>query len=54
MVKIAAYYGSVVVESKLAAFHHDNTICPDGARVPPDDRTAGTGGRPLCNWCRNH
>ncbi len=54
---------------KIAAFHtvtpergepghrdvyHDVSDCPDGMRIKPANRRAGTGGRPKCEYCRDH
>jgi hypothetical protein len=33
--------------------HHDNSLCPDGKRIKPWHRVAGTGSRPRCFECAN-
>jgi len=37
--------------AKRIANYHDNDRCPEGAKVPPDDRQDGTGGRSQCVQC---
>jgi len=31
--------------------HHDNSKCGPGSEIPPANRVAGTGGKPLCKDC---
>jgi hypothetical protein len=38
--------------SKRESFHHDNSSCGLGVRIPPHNRTAGAAGKPLCKNCK--
>jgi hypothetical protein len=38
--------------SKRESFHHDNSTCGLGVRIPPHNRTAGAAGKPLCKNCK--
>ena len=31
--------------------HHNNTKCGPGSEIPPHNRVAGTGQKPLCRDC---
>jgi hypothetical protein len=33
--------------------HHNNTDCPEGNNIEPENRRSGTGGKPLCDRCEN-
>jgi hypothetical protein len=33
--------------------HHLYSDCPDGRRIPSDNRAEGTNGLPLCDECRS-
>lgn len=50
MVKVAAYHSS---DASGPDVHHDHDNCPAGRQVPSSDRVPGTGGRPLCQHCRD-
>jgi hypothetical protein len=32
--------------------HHNRSICPDGRRIEERNLEYGTGGKPLCDWCK--
>ena len=34
--------------------YHNRSECPDGRRIKPENRRAGKGGRPKCDWCKDH
>jgi hypothetical protein len=38
--------------SASSAVHHTNTSCPSGAAIPAEEVLKGSGGLPLCEWCR--
>lgn len=54
--KIAAYH--TVTPERDEPVHrdvyHDLSDCPDGMRIKPANRRAGTEGRPKCDYCRAH
>lgn len=31
--------------------YHDNSRCGPGSEIPPHNKVAGTGGKPLCTDC---
>lgn len=33
--------------------YHNETACPEGNNIERENRRNGTGGKPLCNRCRN-
>ena len=33
--------------------HHNNTKYGPGSEIPPKNRVAGTGGKPICKGCDN-
>jgi hypothetical protein len=37
--------------SKKEGFHHANSRCGLGVRIPPRNRVAGTGDKPVCKNC---
>jgi len=37
--------------SKKESFHHDNSSCGLGIRIPPHNRVVGAVGKPLCKNC---
>ncbi len=37
--------------SKETIYFHDNDQCPEGRKIPPKDRLAGTGGKSQCVHC---
>jgi hypothetical protein len=38
--------------SKKESFHHDNSNCGLGTRIPPHNRVVGAAGKPLCKNCK--
>ena len=46
MFKVPAY------NSKKECFHHTNSRCGLGVRIPPHNRAFGTGSKPLCKNCK--
>ena len=38
--------------SKRESFHHDNSKCALGTRVPPHNLLQGAGAKPLCKNCK--
>jgi hypothetical protein len=38
--------------SELESVYHTRRDCPQGRRIPPELRKAGTGGRVLCAACQ--
>jgi hypothetical protein len=34
------------------AHYHNNTKCGPGSEIPPHNRVAGTGNKPICGDCR--
>jgi hypothetical protein len=42
--------------SKKESFHHDNSNCGLGTRIPPHNRVVGAADKPLCKNCKklNH
>jgi hypothetical protein len=38
--------------SKKESFHHDNSNCGLGTRIPPHNRAVGAAGKPLCKNCK--
>jgi hypothetical protein len=45
MLKVPAY------NSKKESFHHTNSKCGLGVRIPPHNRVSGTSNKPLCKNC---
>jgi hypothetical protein len=45
------YFGSAF-HAEDGSVHHIEERCPDGLQVPQAERVAGTGGLPMCEWCR--
>lgn len=38
--------------SVKAHVHHDNTACHTGNNIEPENVRSGTGGKPLCEDCK--
>lgn len=34
--------------------YHNNTSCGPGSEIPPHNKVAGTGGKPLCKDCEKY
>lgn len=52
MTKTAAYHTtSTEYPPKERNVYHDHDDCPDGRRIKPAHRQAGTDGRPRCDAC---
>ncbi|HET9511215.1 MAG TPA: hypothetical protein VFO80_08700 [Sphingomonas sp.] len=49
MAKVATYH------SKLpgTGVHHNDNACTVGNNIERQNRVSGTGGLPLCSYCRN-
>jgi hypothetical protein len=45
------YYNSAF-HASAGSVHHIEESCPHGSAVPAGDRVPGTGGLPMCDWCR--
>ncbi|MEU4192762.1 hypothetical protein AB0E69_12745 [Kribbella sp. NPDC026611] len=39
--------------SILASVHHNNNKCTEGNNIEDRNKRSGTGGKPLCQHCRN-
>jgi hypothetical protein len=37
--------------SITSGVHHNNTSCTEGNNIEPQNKRAGTGGKPLCSHC---
>jgi hypothetical protein len=45
MPKVSPFY------SPLQSVHHNNSKCTEGNNIESNNKTAGTGGKPLCQHC---
>jgi len=48
MAKVAAFHSKKPNDPKV---YHDNDKCKTGDNIQPENRVAGTGGRPKCQEC---
>ena len=37
--------------SRTSQVYHDVDACPEGSKLPPQERLDGRGGKPLCQLC---
>ena len=53
MARVAAYH-TTTPEQEFGQrnVYHDHDDCPDGRRILPANRRAGTAGRPPCDACK--
>jgi hypothetical protein len=47
--KVPAYHTTHAEHPRQV--YHDHSDCPDGKRIKPEHRKAGTDGRPRCDEC---
>jgi len=54
MARVAAYH-TITPEQEYGQrnVYHDRDDCPDGRRILPANRRAGTAGRPRCDACKD-
>ena len=54
MHRVADFYSiNEVVKPQQLRVYHNNSACPPGRDIPPNERRAGTGGYRLCRDCEN-
>jgi hypothetical protein len=52
MSTVATYHtDSLEYPPKHREVYHDKDTCPDGKRIKPEHRRAGTGNKEYCNEC---
>ena len=52
MAKVSPYHTRTEEKPEQRDVYHNDNQCPDGRHIKPDNRAAGTAGRPLCDECK--
>lgn len=51
MTKVSPYHTILKESPPERDVYHDHDDCPDGKRIKPEHKAAGTDGRPKCDAC---
>lgn len=51
MAKVSPYHTKTEEEPGQRDVHHNNDACSEGKKIKPENKEAGTNGKPLCKVC---
>lgn len=49
MAKVSPFHSTSSEDKEV---YHDDSECPYGQRIKPENRASGNGGRPKCSYCK--